>query len=175
MQIDNQSNISIEFYKKRKKEETKGLEKYNIWVDGYTCKNKEEKIWGFILLGKNKSISVTGKEENNEKINKYRIELIPVIEALQWINIDVNEKKNVVIYTSSNYVSSCIFEWIDKWKKNNYKINDETLRPNFDILQELDLFRNNMFINVVLLNFKNSLEFESKINDIKTLCSENDN
>lgn len=150
---------SIPFYRGRKKDVIEKLENIQAWIRGVSCDNKRG-FWSFVYLnGKNELSSIYGSEENTD-IN--RIDLIPLLELLEWID-ENDKKKNLIVYTKSSYVVNCVNEWIDKWKRSDFHINDDesSYRPNTDILRRIDMLKKNINITVKLIMVENELSLKT--------------
>ncbi|WHQ47197.1 MAG: ribonuclease HI [Candidatus Midichloria sp.] len=110
-----------------------------IYCDGACSGNPGKGGWGAILIwkGTNKKISGFEKDTTNN-----RMELTAAIEALKVI------KKNVKIeiYTDSKYVCSGITNWIQKWKKNNWRNKNKSIK-NVDLWHELEFLSSNLDVS----------------------------
>ena len=139
---------SIPFYNGRKKDTKEKLESIQAWI-----KSSEIK-WSFVYVDGRKDIfSLCGIEEN---VDKNRLILISLLELLEWIN-DPEKKKILLVYTNSLYVVNCVSEWMDKWKRFDFKFDDETDRPNADILRKIDVLKSNIDLTVKLLMTEDGL------------------
>ncbi len=129
----------IEFHKVKKDKRKK--ENFNVWVDSIIGK------WAFIYTDNKKRTTImNGYESENLDLN--RISLIPFVEFLEWIKDDNKEsKKYINLHTNNLYLKSLITEWIDKWKKTQFKIDDQ-FRPNTDILKKIEYFKSIMNIQI---------------------------
>ena len=65
------------------------------------------------LIKLNIETEIYGKEENT---TNNIMEMTAAIKALEHFNI----KKNIVLYTDSNYLKLGITSWVYGWKKNNW-------------------------------------------------------
>ena len=85
-----------------------------IFTDGACSGNPGVGGWGVLLRYKDieKELSGGAKETTNN-----RMELTAVIEALKALKTSCN----ITLYTDSKYVMSGITEWLENWKKNNWK------------------------------------------------------
>ena len=116
--------------------------KFKIYTHG---SQKEIKGgWAFIVLDKFEQKSTFSGSERF--INKNRIEMISIIEALNWIYnyVEVKYRKyiKVTVYTENVYCVNIINEWLKLWKDS---LND---RPNSDLLQTLVELKEKMDIKV---------------------------
>jgi ribonuclease HI len=85
-----------------------------IYTDGACSGNPGPGGWGSVLLynGHRREISGGDAETTNN-----RMEMMAVIKALETLR----RSCNVMIYTDSVYVMKGITEWIEQWKKRNWK------------------------------------------------------
>lgn len=143
----------IQFYKKRNKEEKEKIENIQAWLQ-----NNDTGVWSFIYIDDKKDIfSLYGKDLSQDK---NRIVLIPLIELLEWID-EPGKKKNLLLYTKSSYIVNCLNEWICKWIRTDFKIEDDKYRPNSDLLRKIDVLRTNITITVKLLLVENEFSKQS--------------
>ncbi len=98
-----------------------------VYTDGACSGNPGPGGFAAILLYKERKKIISGFEEittNN------RMELKAVIEALKAIK---NKNIPIVIYTDSSYVQKGLTQWIENWKKRNWK-----KVKNIELWKELD-------------------------------------
>ncbi len=104
----------------------------DIWTDGACSGNPGPGGWGVLLRcnGVEKELSGFEAETTNN-----RMELRAVIEALKALK----KSCDVMIYTDSKYVMQGVLEWLENWKRNNWKTsNKKSQVKNVDLWQELD-------------------------------------
>jgi ribonuclease HI len=89
------------------------MNKILIYTDGACKGNPGPGGWGVVIIENNKETELYGKENNT---TNNIMELTAPIKALEYFK----SKKNIIIYTDSNYVKLGITDWINKWKKNNW-------------------------------------------------------
>ncbi len=102
-----------------------------IYTDGSCLGNPGFGGWAAIIFLNDKKIKIKGKKRNT---TNNQMELVAPIKALK--KIPVGEK--VQIYTDSKYVKMGITEWIESWKKNNWKTSNKKKVKNKDLWKELD-------------------------------------
>ena len=102
-----------------------------IYTDGSCLGNPGFGGWAAIIFLNDKKIKIKGKKRNT---TNNQMELMAPIKALK--KIPVGEK--VQIYTDSKYVKMGITEWIESWKKNNWKTSSKKKVKNKDLWKELD-------------------------------------
>ena len=102
-----------------------------IYTDGSCLGNPGLGGWAAIIFLNDKKIKIKGKKKNT---TNNQMELMAPIKALK--KIPVGEK--VQIYTDSKYVKMGITEWIESWKKNNWKTSSKKKVKNKDLWKELD-------------------------------------
>ena len=88
-------------------------DKIVIYTDGACKGNPGPGGWGAIIIENNIETELYGKEDNT---TNNIMEMTAAIKALKHFNI----KKNIVLYTDSNYLKSGITNWIYGWKNNNW-------------------------------------------------------
>ena len=102
-----------------------------IYTDGSCLGNPGLGGWAAIIFLNDKKIKIKGKKRNT---TNNQMELMAPIKALK--KIPVGEK--VQIYTDSKYVKMGITEWIESWKKNNWKTSSKKKVKNKDLWKKLD-------------------------------------
>ena len=108
--------------------------KYILYTDG-SCDNNKVGGWASIILDKNENqFTISGKDENT---TNNRMEMLAIIEGLNWIYSSVEQKYRkyitITLFSDSIYCVNTIKDWIRKWEK------DESIetRPNSDLLKQL--------------------------------------
>lgn len=108
------------------------ITRVEIFTDGACSGNPGIGGWGAILRYKDTQKELSGGEvatTNN------RMELTAVIEALKALK----RPCNISLYTDSKYVMNGITEWLENWKKNNWRTsNKKSDVKNIDLWQKLD-------------------------------------
>ncbi len=102
-----------------------------IYTDGSCLGNPGFGGWAAIIFLNDKKIKIKGKKKNT---TNNQMELMAPIKALK--KIPVGEK--VQIYTDSKYVKMGMTEWIETWKKNNWKTSSKKKVKNKDLWKKLD-------------------------------------
>ncbi len=102
-----------------------------IYTDGSCLGNPGLGGWAAIIFLNDKKIKIKGKKKNT---TNNQMELMAPIKALK--KIPVGEK--VQIYTDSKYVKMGITEWIESWKKNDWKTSSKKKVKNKDLWKKLD-------------------------------------
>src|SRR3990167_8616074 len=102
-----------------------------IYTDGACRGNPGPGGWGALLRFKTheKTLSGAVPETTNN-----RMELMAAIAALSALH----ERCKVDLYTDSQYLQKGITEWIEGWKKKNWKKADRQLVKNADLWQALN-------------------------------------
>lgn len=101
-----------------------------IFTDGSSRGNPGPGGWGAIVVEDNKVTEFGGRET---KTTNNRMELTAVVEALASTKAD-----EVSVHTDSAYLISGITEWIEGWKKNNWKTKTKEGVLNRDLWEVLD-------------------------------------
>jgi len=159
--------MSKEFIAKITPEKRKIRElKYSLYSLGLNQSGKN--IWGCLIINRHDEKTIlTGEEIHSDNTNFNRIELLSIIEGLDWINGNTEKKYkkfiNVTIYSSNIYCVNIIKEWLLKWK------NDNSLdtRPNNDLLNKLYNIISNIKMKVLWTskeNDNNMLYITNKLN-----------
>ena len=103
-----------------------------IFTDGACSGNPGVGGWAALLKCKGQEKEISGGDlmtTNN------RMELMAVIEALNALKTHCN----ITLYTDSKYVMNGITEWLENWKKNNWRTsNKKSDVKNVDLWQALD-------------------------------------
>ena len=89
------------------------IDKIVIYTDGACRGNPGPGGWGAIIIENNIETELYGKKENT---TNNIMEMTAAIKALEFFKI----KKNIILYTDSNYLKLGITNWIFSWKKNNW-------------------------------------------------------
>lgn len=105
-----------------------------IYTDGACSGNPGPGGWGVILRFGEREKELCGGEE--ETTNN-RMELTAAIEALKALT----RPCAVDLYTDSTYVRSGIKEWIEGWKRKNWRTSQNKPVKNADLWQDLDAAR----------------------------------
>lgn len=109
----------------------KSLSHVKIYTDGACRGNPGPGGWGVLLRfnGIEKILSGAELQTTNN-----RMELLAAIKGLQALKRDCF----VEIFTDSEYVQKGMTEWINKWRKNQWKTSDGKPIKNLDLWQMLD-------------------------------------
>ena len=93
-----------------------------IYTDGACQPNPGEGGWAFIILNGETSVKASGYDKMS---TNSRMEITPVIEALQRLK----EPYNIKLYTDSAYVMNTINKWLPNWiEKKEEKSNMDLWR-----------------------------------------------
>ena len=103
-----------------------------IYTDGACKGNPGPGGWGAVMR--------SGQHEKHlhggaELTTNNRMEISAVINALKALK----QASSVEIYTDSQYVQKGVTEWLEGWKKKNWKTAGRNPVKNADLWQELDL------------------------------------
>jgi len=106
-------------------------ERVEIYSDGACRGNPGPGGWGVLLRfnGREKEISGSESETTNN-----RMELMAAIMGLEALK----RPCRVRITTDSRYVKNGIVEWLDNWKRNDWKTSNKKPVKNRDLWQRLD-------------------------------------
>lgn len=113
-----------------------------IYTDGGCNPNPGEGGWGVVIVYNDTQIQkksddyyLSGYEK---KSTNNQMELTAVIKALKFVNNINKIKRDIVVYTDSQYVKNGITKWIHNWKKNNWKTSAKKIVKNKELWEELD-------------------------------------
>ena len=102
-----------------------------IYTDGACRGNPGPGGWGVLLIYNDQRKELKGAEA--ETTNN-RMELTASIEALRALN----RRCEVKLYTDSQYVRKGITEWMDNWRKRNWRTASKQAVKNEDLWRQLD-------------------------------------
>ncbi|MDJ1305341.1 MAG: ribonuclease HI [Candidatus Midichloria sp.] len=131
-----------------------------IYCDGACSGNPGKGGWGAILIWKDTTKEISGFEENT---TNNRMELTAAIEALKVIKRNVK----VEVYTDSKYVCNGITNWIQKWKKNNWRSKNKLIK-NVDLWQELEFLSSKLDVSWRWIRGHNGDVYNEKADKLAT-------
>ncbi len=102
-----------------------------IYTDGACSGNPGPGGWGSVLLYNGHRREMSGGEAGT---TNNRMEMMAVIQALE----SLNRPCSVMIYTDSVYVMKGMMEWIEQWKKRNWKTAAKKPVKNVELWQRLE-------------------------------------
>jgi len=105
--------------------------KLEIYTDGACRGNPGPGGWGAVLMYGDSHKKICGGEQNT---TNNRMELMAAIKALE----SLNRTCDLTIYTDSQYVRKGITEWIENWKKRDWKTAAKKPVKNSDLWKQLD-------------------------------------
>jgi ribonuclease HI len=102
-----------------------------IYTDGACSGNPGPGGWGSVLLfnGHRRELSGGDAETTNN-----RMEMMAVIRALEALK----RPCEVIVHTDSTYVMKGMTEWLEQWKKRNWKTSAKKPVKNVELWQELE-------------------------------------
>jgi ribonuclease HI len=106
-----------------------------LFTDGACLGNPGPGGWAALLRFKGTERELAGGEPHT---TNNRMELRAVIEGLKVLS----RPCRVIVATDSQYVQKGISEWIDSWKRKNWRTANKKPVKNIDLWQELDAARN---------------------------------
>ncbi len=107
------------------------MKKVEVFTDGACRGNPGPGGWGVLLRYEGKEKSLHGGEKHT---TNNRMELTAAIRGLTALK----ERCDVTLTTDSEYVRKGITEWIENWKKRNWRNSAKKPVANADLWQELD-------------------------------------
>ena len=119
--------------------------KIEAFTDGACSGNPGLGGWGVILIAKKNNKIIKEKEFSGGEINttNNRMELTAAIKTLSYLK----EKSHIKIFTDSKYVINGITDWLEKWKKNDWKTSSKKIVKNKDLWIQLDRLINNHVVD----------------------------
>lgn len=102
-----------------------------LFTDGACRGNPGPGGWGALLRYKGREKMLYGGEADT---TNNRMELMAAIQGLQALT----KQSDVVLTTDSQYVRKGITEWIDNWKRRDWRTADRKPVKNRDLWQQLD-------------------------------------
>jgi ribonuclease HI len=103
-----------------------------VFTDGACRGNPGPGGWGVLLRYEDKEKELYGGELNT---TNNRMELMAAIRGLEEIK---SEGSDVRLTTDSTYVQKGITEWIENWKRKNWKTSNKKPVKNADLWKRLD-------------------------------------
>jgi ribonuclease HI len=105
-----------------------------IYTDGGCSGNPGPGAWAAVIIDDGKEIVISGGERGT---TNNRMELTAVIRALEEAGRAGVARRNIEVYTDSQYVKKGISEWIKTWIKNGWKNSAKDPVKNRDLWQRL--------------------------------------
>lgn len=106
-------------------------EQVEIFTDGACRGNPGPGGWGVLLRYRSNEKELSGAEAAT---TNNRMELTAAIKALEALN----KPCNVILTTDSQYLMQGINEWLEGWKRRNWKTANRRPVKNVDLWQQLD-------------------------------------
>ncbi|MCP4487048.1 MAG: ribonuclease HI [Gammaproteobacteria bacterium] len=110
------------------------VKKVVIYTDGACRGNPGPGGWGVLMHYQGNDRTLSGYEAQT---TNNRMELTAAIQALRALK----RACHVELKTDSKYVMQGINDWIQNWKKNNWKTSAKKAVKNVDLWQQLDAER----------------------------------
>jgi ribonuclease HI len=107
------------------------MDKVEVFTDGACSGNPGPGGWGAILRAKGSEKELSGAEADT---TNNRMELMAVIAAMEALK----RPCAVTITTDSQYVMKGMTEWLDGWKRKNWRTANKKPVKNVDLWQRLD-------------------------------------
>ena len=109
------------------------------YTDGACSGNPGPGGWGVILQAKEDHNIIKERELYGGELEttNNRMELMAAISSLE----NLEKPTKLTIITDSNYVKGGVTDWINNWKKNNWKTANKKDVKNIDLWKRLDLAR----------------------------------
>jgi len=107
------------------------MKKVIIYTDGACRGNPGPGGWGALIKFETVRKEIFGGQDNT---TNNQMELSAAIEGL----LTLKEPCNVELFTDSKYVMDGITQWIQNWKRNNWKTSAKKEVKNKELWQQLD-------------------------------------
>ena len=111
------------------------MEEIEIFTDGACRGNPGLGGWGALIRKGGKETSLWGGEKDT---TNNRMEMEAAIRGLE----SIVESSNITITTDSNYLKDGITQWLDGWKKKDWKTSSKKPVKNKDLWIKLDELSN---------------------------------
>ena len=102
-----------------------------IYTDGACSGNPGPGGWGGVLMYKGHRRELSGGETDT---TNNRMEMMAVIKALETLK----RPCNITLHTDSTYVMKGMTEWLEGWKKRNWRTAGKKPVKNVDLWQRLE-------------------------------------
>lgn len=102
-----------------------------IYTDGACSGNPGPGGWGSVLMYKGHRRELSGGETDT---TNNRMEMMAVIKALETLK----RPCNITLHTDSTYVMKGMTEWLEGWKKRNWRTAGKKPVKNVDLWQRLE-------------------------------------
>tara|TARA_Y100000816_G_scaffold44945_1_gene28169 strand:+ start:294 stop:728 length:435 start_codon:yes stop_codon:yes gene_type:complete len=103
-----------------------------VYTDGACRGNPGPGGWGVYILDGNEQKELFG---GNPSTTNNQMEMQAALEALIYLK-DRNE--HIELFTDSNIVKKGMTEWMENWKRNNWKNSNKKIVKNKEIWLQLD-------------------------------------
>ena len=103
-----------------------------VYTDGACRGNPGPGGWGVYILDGNEQKEFYG---GNPSTTNNQMEMQAALEALIYLK-DRNE--HIELFTDSNIVKKGMTEWMENWKRNNWKNSNKKIVKNKEIWMQLD-------------------------------------
>ena len=108
-----------------------GKKQVEIYTDGACSGNPGPGGWGSVLMYNGHRRELSGGERQT---TNNRMELMAVIRALEALK----RPCEIVLHTDSTYVMKGMTEWLDNWKRRNWRTADRKPVKNVELWQRLE-------------------------------------
>jgi ribonuclease HI len=102
-----------------------------IYTDGACSGNPGPGGWGSVLMYKGHRRELSGGQTDT---TNNRMEMMAVIKALETLK----RPCNITLHTDSTYVMKGMTEWLEGWKKRNWRTAGKKPVKNIDLWQRLE-------------------------------------
>ena len=115
-----------------------------VYTDGSARPNPGDGSWAFCIVDKNKPLHFESGFIPDSTCNQ--MEMRAVINSLEYIINNGYDDCMIYLHTDSQYVQLGITNWIVKWKQNNFKSANGTVK-NIAMWKQLDKLSNKLTVH----------------------------
>ena len=128
----------------------------HIYSDGSCSGNPGAGGWAYVMVIKTfQGDSIISRDSGGvPDTTNNRMELLAVINALEALNEMSNLPRAISLYTDSQYVQKGITEWINQWKRNQWRTSDKKQVKNQDLWQKLDALSTDLQSGEFTISYK---------------------
>ena len=103
-----------------------------VYTDGACRGNPGPGGWGVYILDGNEQKELFG---GNPSTTNNQMEMQAALEALVYLK---DRDEHIELFTDSNIVKKGMTEWMENWKRNNWKNSNKKIVKNKEIWMQLD-------------------------------------
>jgi ribonuclease HI len=106
-----------------------------IYTDGSSLGNPGKGGWGVVMLGNKQALELGAASDD---VTNNQMELMATYKAFEEL-VDLGIRDYAItLYSDSMYVVNGLNQWVEGWKKNNWKTANKKPVLNKDLWEDLD-------------------------------------